>query len=681
MKYNERIIKHNIDVPKLVPNGKINLTKIHYDKSVISHHPKSFEYYMIHGIVIDDIRYVVKEFFVRDNSVFAVVTPDENEYYEVVISNANSDEIDKLKKLIDDLAKSKANQDIDLNLNDRTLTVGDKSVTLPTDLQQLSLRGNKLSISGGNSVTLPEYDDSSVKSRIEDLENRVDKDNQELSIVDDKLSIKNGNTVTLPKFNQDLNLSGRTLSISGGNSVTLPDDKDTVYDDSKLVKRITDLENKRDEDTVYDDSDVKRRISTLENKTDNFVSGVGVSRTENKVKLTYTFVDGTNKEVEFEDNDTKTLAYDDTALKSRVKALEDKPEPTIKPSPVHRFYDGDIPGPSAPSTIRTVRKSNFANPDGIKVGDTVEELFYNSSTFDIGIWKVIEVTGDNVRVQGIINPSVNFGKNLEFNTNTRSLSIYGGNSVTIPSDKQTISKNGNKIVLSNGGGEVDIPTATPYDDSGILGRLAKLEGIKYKDKEEVIYPYLNGELLVISSEQRAGTNNYKTYTYKYNSSNKLLSEQFIRNYISFSFKVQEKNSITGQIDNISGNDFNITKIDRQFEELYNEQIYSLTQNTSLRIKLNTIWKSEDNKFVVELGITLIYKERDGEFVREYTHDLTNDEIDSKEQAHISIEVNDVEKGYCKVTISEILVGMSNFGYRVYKQSGGNTYTRLEKING
>ena len=681
MKYNERIIKHNIDVPKLVPNGKINLTKIHYDKSVISHHPKSFEYYMIHGIVIDDIRYVVKEFFVRDNSVLAVVTPDENEYYEVVISNANSDEIDKLKKLIDELAKNKANQDIDLNLNDRTLTVGDKSVTLPTDLQQLSLRGNKLSISGGNSVTLPEYDDSSVKSRIEDLENRVDKDNQELSIVDDKLSIKNGNTVTLPKFNQDLNLSGRTLSISGGNSVTLPDDKDTVYDDSKLVKRITALENKRDEDTVYDDSDVKRRISTLENKTDNFVSGVGVSRTENRVKLTYTFVDGTNKEVEFEDNDTKALAYDDTAIKSRVKALEDKPEPTIKPSPVHRFYDGDIPGPAAPSTIRTVRKSGFANPDGIKVGDTVEELFYNSTSFDIGIWKVIEVTGDNVKVQGIINPSVNFGKNLGFNTNTRSLSIYGGNSVTIPSDKQTISKNGNKIVLSDGGGEVDIPTVTPYDDSGILGRLATLEGIKYKDKEEVIYPYLNGELLVIASGQREGTNNYKTHTYKYNSSNKLLSEQFIRNYISFSFKVQEKNSITGQIDNTSGNDFNITKIDRQFEELYNEQIYSLTQNTSLRIKLNTIWKSEDNKFVVELGITLIYKERDGEFVREYTHELTNDEIDSKEQAHISIEVNGVEKGYCKITISEILVGMSNFGYRVYKQSGGNTYTRLEKING
>ena len=278
MKYNERIIKHNIDVPKLVPNGKINLTKIHYDKSVISHHPKSFEYYMIHGIVIDDIRYVVKEFFVRDNSVLAVVTPDENEYYEVVISNANSDEIDKLKKLIDDLAKSKANQDIDLNLNDRKLTVGDKSVTLPTDLQQLSLRGNKLSISGGNSVTLPEYDDISVKSRIEDLENRVDKDNQELSIVYDKLSIKNGNTVTLPKFNQNLNLSGRTLSISGGNSVTIPSDKQTISKNgNKIVLSNGGGEVDIPTATPYNDADIKRRLGVLEAKPDNDKQTLSIS--------------------------------------------------------------------------------------------------------------------------------------------------------------------------------------------------------------------------------------------------------------------------------------------------------------------------------------------------------------------------------------------------------------------
>lgn len=77
---------------------------------------------------------------------------------------------------------------------------------------------------------------------------------------------------------------------------------------------------------TYDDTKVINRLKALEGKTDNFISSVNVSRNGNKVKLTYTLVDGTIKEVEFEDKDTVALAYDDTALKARVKALEDKPD-------------------------------------------------------------------------------------------------------------------------------------------------------------------------------------------------------------------------------------------------------------------------------------------------------------------------------------------------------------------
>lgn len=49
-----------------------------------------------------------------------------------------------------------------------------------------------------------------------------------------------------------------------------------------------------------------------------------MSREGNKVKLTYTRVDGTSSEVEFDDKDTISIAYDDTALKERVTALEAK---------------------------------------------------------------------------------------------------------------------------------------------------------------------------------------------------------------------------------------------------------------------------------------------------------------------------------------------------------------------
>ena len=74
----------------------------------------------------------------------------------------------------------------------------------------------------------------------------------------------------------------------------------------------------------YDDTAILERLAKLENRTDNFVDNVLVSREGNKVKLKYTRVDGSSSEVEFDDKDTITVAYDDTALKERVKALEAK---------------------------------------------------------------------------------------------------------------------------------------------------------------------------------------------------------------------------------------------------------------------------------------------------------------------------------------------------------------------
>ena len=126
--------------------------------------------------------------------------------------------------------------------------------------------------------TVTAYDDAPLKARITALENKQDRDNQTLTI------------------------NNRTVSISGGNSITLPEDRDTIYNDT----------------------DVKRRLTALEGKTDNFVTGITASRTGNKVKLTYNFVTGQPKTVEFDDKDTIGIAYDDTALRNRVKALEGK---------------------------------------------------------------------------------------------------------------------------------------------------------------------------------------------------------------------------------------------------------------------------------------------------------------------------------------------------------------------
>lgn len=145
-------------------------------------------------------------------------------------------------------------------------------------------------------------------------------------------------------------------------------------------------------------------------------------------------------------------AYDDTSLKARITALENKPDNdkqtltvnnntlsisggnsvTLPSQSIHRFYDGDIPGTADTTNTRTVQKSNFRNPDGIKVGDTVEDFYSDQNTINRGIWKVIEVSGNNVKVQGIGNYSTNLWKNLTFNANTRELSLSGGNKVTLP---------------------------------------------------------------------------------------------------------------------------------------------------------------------------------------------------------------------------------------------------------
>jgi hypothetical protein len=259
---------------------------------------------------------------------------------------------------------------------------------------------------------------------------------------------------------------------------------------------------------AYDDAELKRRLTQLEGKTDNFVSGIGVSREGNKVKLTYTFIDGTRKEVEFEDKDTKSIAYDDTALKARVKSLEDKPDrdtvyndsalkarvkaledkpaPTIKPSPVHRFHSGDISGRADSNVTRTVAIGSIINGEGLQVGDTVEDYYADKNTVNRGIWKVIQVGEDNVTLQGIANRDINLRKTLTYNPNTRQLSIDNGNAITLPSERQTITKQGNRLILSNGGGEVELPTpkdSVPYNDKALRDRITALEGRTDNDRQ------------------------------------------------------------------------------------------------------------------------------------------------------------------------------------------------------
>lgn len=170
------------------------------------------------------------------------------------------------------------------------------------------------------------YNDAPIKERLTALENKADKD----TVYDDaevkQLIQANKDSIATTDHMVDEQEKKITALTTDVEALKAKPDKDTVYDDSAVTARLTALETKEDKDTVYNDEELRNKITALEGKTDNFVSNVGVSREGNTVKLTYTMVNGDNKEVSFTDNDTVSVAYDDSALRGRVEALENKPE-------------------------------------------------------------------------------------------------------------------------------------------------------------------------------------------------------------------------------------------------------------------------------------------------------------------------------------------------------------------
>lgn len=147
------------------------------------------------------------------------------------------------------------------------------------------------------------YDDSAVRGQITALESKVDVNE---STQEAKNSELEGKITALESKvdndNQTLTVEDHTLSISGGNAVTIP-----KYDDSSLKAK---------------NAEQDEELKALKEKTKSFLTGANVTRQGNVVTLTYTNIDGSSTNLEFNDNDTKAIAYDDTALKARVQELE-----------------------------------------------------------------------------------------------------------------------------------------------------------------------------------------------------------------------------------------------------------------------------------------------------------------------------------------------------------------------
>lgn len=432
--------------------------------------------------------------------------------------------------------------------------------------------------------------------------------NLELNNDTRELTITRGNTVTLPNDTQSLAINGRTITISNGNAINLPEDRDTVYDDAEL----------------------RRRIQAVENKADNFVSGVTVSREGNKVKLTYTFVNGAPKEVEFEDKDTITLAYDDTALKARVKALEDKPD--------------------------------------------------------------------------------NDKQNLTLDANTRVLSISNGNNVTLPNDKQTIRKEGNKLILSNGGGEVELPqpnNTQPYDDSSVVNRLNALEAKEDKDTKYKA----KGNGLFLDSDNNfsidMATNTIVSRPYLLNGSNGALPATPDKRYSS-----GLKDGIAYAVDNdgtpqtgsfleagivfnytgnytyeglpnagFSGNNFRISGTSTDAYIVVANNFAMLSKDIKIESIITGQWKDSNNKVVISIRPKLVWGVQLSSHTEYYTHFLTKEEIDSGEPIVIEVKKGETLIGKLTLTLSGVSFYMQTSENRIYlKNPTNNRYEKIQRLN-
>ena len=193
-------------------------------------------------------------------------------------------------------------------------------------------------------------------------------------------------------------------------------DKDTVYDDSALKQRVEALENRQDNDTVYNDTEVKQRLENLENKPSIDTSGlVTKQELESKGYLT--------QHQSLSNYATKQeipQPYNDTELKERVNRLESKPN--IDTS---NFVTNEVLASKGYLTEHQsldgyAKKSEIPQP-------------YNDADIKQRL-STIEQKGESYATKEQL--------------------------ASIPKTPQKLSIEGNTLILSDGGGNVTLPTSS-----------------------------------------------------------------------------------------------------------------------------------------------------------------------------------------------------------------------------
>lgn len=349
--------------------------------------------------------------------------------------------------------------------NGNTVTLADNSSS--NEIQSLSVSGNTLSISGGNFVTLSDNDPSNelitgfslsgnvlqvtdaggtssvdLSGYVNDADADPSNEMQNLGITGNVVSISGGNSVTLSDNDpsneiQTLSISGDTLSITGGNSVSLPNNNDNDPTNELLTG------------------------ATLTGTDLNLIDAGGTHTVDLGALVNDADADPANELNTGMSFSSGTLTVSDagTTFSVDLSSLED---------------DADA------DPVNEMQTLSFSNDSlTISSGNSVDLSVYLDNTDA----QTLSYANDTITISGGNSIVLNNTDNQTLGLAGDSLSISGGNSVDLSgyldnTDNQAISLTGNTLGVTNGG-SVDLSSYldnTDWQSLNLAGNTLSISG-------------------------------------------------------------------------------------------------------------------------------------------------------------------------------------------------------------
>ena len=269
------------------------------------------------------------------------------------------------------------------------------------------------------------------------------------------------------------------------------------YNDTNLVNRVSDLEQKQDKDTIYNDEPIKERLATLENS--NFATKQELGDYAKKTELPQPYDDTVlvQKIGQLEtkvDNDT---IYDDTPLKERVSALESKA----------------IEGGAYNDTELRNRVTELENKPPLDISNFVTNQVLESKNY---------ITEEILNNKG-------FAKTSEIPAPYNDSEVK--ERLTVLENKQDNDTVYNDSELRTRVSELEQrPIATPYNDTALSDRVTALEN---KQDNDTVYndTPIKERLTALESKTNVDLKDYETFknmvvTKGYLEKQKFLTEQY-----------------------------------------------------------------------------------------------------------------------------------------------------------